>query len=183
MKANHLLNDFSLILALIKTIFISLFLSSEIIVGQISDSAKIADEGHLFDVQRVDENDDSSKTQPFFVTNKKLFFLSDESGYWNLRSCDLSFEQKELKSENVYQIEADCCGPPWVTGKKNFSVINSCEVAISVVELCQWKLHLVNLEQKTEKIIHAQLGSLDDIVSSEQYLFYLASDEKNYPGI
>ncbi len=145
--------------------------------------AKIADEGHLYDVQRVDGNGDSSKTQPFFVTSKKLFFLSDESGYWNLRSCDLSFEQNDLKSENVYQIEADCCGPPWVTVKKNFSVINSCEVAISVVESCQWKLHLVNLEQKTEKIIHAQLGSLDDIVSSEKHLFYLAADEKNYPGI
>ena len=145
--------------------------------------AKIADEGHLYDVQKVDGNGDSSKTQPFFVTSKKLFFLSDESGYWNLRSCDLSFEQNDLKSENVYQIEADCCGPPWVTGKKNFSIINSCEVAISVVESCQWKLHLVNLEQKTEKIIHAQLGSLDDIVSSEKHLFYLAADEKNYPGI
>ena len=145
--------------------------------------AKIADEGHLYDVQKVDGNGDSSKTQPFFVTSKKLFFLSDESGYWNLRSCDLSFEQNDLKSENVYQIEADCCGPPWVTGKKNFSVINSCEVAISVVESCQWKLHLVNLEQKTEKIIHAQLGSLDDIVSSKKHLFYLAADEKNYPGI
>ena len=145
--------------------------------------AKIADEGHLYDVQKVDGNGDSSKTQPFFVTSKKLFFLSDESGYWNLRSCDLSFEQNDLKSENVHQIEADCCGPPWVTGKRNFSVINSCEVAISVVESCQWKLHLVNLEQKTEKIIHAQLGSLDDIVSSEKHLFYLAADEKNYPGI
>ena len=145
--------------------------------------AKIADEGHLYDVQKVDGNGDSSKMQPFFVTSKKLFFLSDESGYWNLRSCDLSFEQNDLKSENVYQIEADCCGPPWVTGKRNFSVINSCEVAISVVESCQWRLHLVNLEQKTEKIIHAQLGSLDDIVSSEKHLFYLAADEKNYPGI
>ena len=145
--------------------------------------AKIADEGHLYDVQKVDGNGDSSKTQPFFVTSKKLFFLSDESGYWNLRSCDLSSEQNDLKSENVYQIEADCCGPPWVTGKKNFAVINSCEVAISVVKSCQWKLHLVNLEQKTEKIIHAQLGSLDDIVSSEKHLFYLAADEKNYPGI
>ena len=49
-----------------------------------------------------------------------------------------------------------------------------------MVESCQWKLHLVNLEQKTEKIIHAQLGSLDDIVSSEKHLFYLAADEKNY---
>ena len=145
--------------------------------------AKIADEGHLYDVQKVDGNGDSSKTQPFFVTSKKLFFLSDESGYWNLRSCDLSSEQNDLKSENVYQIEADCCGPPWVTGKKNFAVVNSCEVAISVVKSCQWKLHLVNLEQKTEKIIHAQLGSLDDIVSSEKHLFYLAADEKNYPGI
>ena len=145
--------------------------------------AKIADEGHLYDVQRVDENSVSSKTQPFFVTSKKLFFLSDESGYWNLRSYDLSSEQNDLQSENIYQIEADCCGPPWVTGKKNFAVINSCEVAISVVESCQWRLHLVNLEQKTEKIIHAQLGSLDDIVSSEKHLFYLAADEKNYPGI
>ena len=145
--------------------------------------AKIADEGHLYDVRRVDENGDSSKTQPFFVTSKKLFFLSDESGYWNLRSCDLSFERNDLKSGNVYQIEADCCGPPWVTGKKNFSVINSCEVAISVVKSCQWKLHLVNFEQKTEKIIHTQLGSLDDIVSCEKHIFYLAADEKNYPGI
>ena len=145
--------------------------------------AKIADEGHLYDVQRVDGNSDSSKTQPCFVTSKKFFFLSDESGYWNLRSYDLSCEQNNLKSENVYPIEADCCGPPWVTGKRNFSVINSCEVAISVVEACQWRLHIVNFEQKTERIIHAQLGSLDDIVSSEKHLFYLAADDKNYAGI
>ena len=44
-KDKHLLIVFLLILALINTIFISLHSSSEIIVGQISDSAKIADEG------------------------------------------------------------------------------------------------------------------------------------------
>ena len=42
---NHLLNDFSLILALINTILIFLFFNSEIIVGQISDSTKITDDG------------------------------------------------------------------------------------------------------------------------------------------
>ena len=145
--------------------------------------AKMADEGHLYDIQRVDGNSDSSKTQPLFVTSKKLFFLSDESGYWNLKSYDLNTERHDLKSENVYQIEADCCGPPWVTGKRNFSLIDSSEVAISVVKACQWKLHVVNFEQKTEKIIHAQLGSLEDIVSSEKHIFYLAADDKNYPGI
>ena len=145
--------------------------------------AKIADDGHLYDVQRVDRNGDSSKTQPVFVTSKKLFFLSDESGYWNLRSYDLSTKQNDLKSENIYQIEADCCGPPWVTGKRNFAVIDSSVVVISVVKSCQWKLHQVNLEQKTEKIIHEHLGSLDDIVSSEKHLFYLAADYKNYASI
>ena len=145
--------------------------------------AKMAEEGHLYDVQRVDGNSNSSKTQPFFITSKKLFFLSDESDYWNLRSYDLSPEQSDVKSESVYQIEADCCGPPWVTGKRNFSVIGSSEVVISVVKACEWNLHLVNFEQKTEKIIHAQLGSLDDIVSSEKNIFYLAADDRNYPGI
>ena len=145
--------------------------------------ARIDKEGKLNDIQRVDKKHGSSKTQPSFAANNQLFFLSDQSGYWNLRKYDLSSKQSEQKSENIYKINADCCGPPWVTGKKNFSVVGPNEVAISVTTSCQWQLHLLNFCQKTEDIIHSQLGALDDIVSSDRDLFYLAADHKNYAGI
>ena len=145
--------------------------------------ARIDEEGKLYDIQKVDEKSESSKTQPSFVANSQLFFLSDQSGYWNLRRCDLSSKKNEQTSENIYQVNADCCGPPWVTGKRNFSVVGPSEVAISVITSCQWKLHVLNFRQKTEKIIHSELGALDDIVSSDRYLFYLAADHKNYADI
>ena len=145
--------------------------------------AKIDNEGKLTDIRNVDEKHESSKTQPSFVADNQLFFLSDHSGYWNLRRYDLSSKQNEQTSQNIYQVDADCCGPPWVTGKRNFCVVGPNEVAISVIISCQWKLHLLNLSQKTETVVHSELGTLEDVVSSERRLFYLAADHKNYAGI
>ena len=145
--------------------------------------SRFDDEGKLHDIQKVDKNCESAKTQPSFAANNQLFFLSDQSGYWNLRKYDLSSKQDEQISENIYQVKADCCGPPWVTGKKNFSEVGPEEVAISVITSCEWELHLLNFCQKTQRIIHSQLGVLDDIVSSDRHLFYLAADHRNYAGI
>ena len=145
--------------------------------------AKIDEKGRVIAIDKVDEDCDSSKTQPFFAANGDLFFLSDKSGYWNLRRCGLDTIGASLRSENIYEVESDCCGPPWVTGKRNFTICGTSEVAVSVVKDCYWEIRVFNYAQKQESVLHSKLGILDDIVSSENGLFYLAADWKNYSGI
>ena len=145
--------------------------------------AKIDENGGVIAINKVDENCDSSKTQPFFAANGDLFFLSDKSGYWNLRRCGIDTIDTNLRSENIYEVEYDCCGPPWVTGKRNFAMCGTSEVAVSVLKDCDWEIRVFNYAQKQERVLHPKLGVLDDIVCSEIGLFYLAGDWKNYPGI
>ena len=96
---------------------------------------------------------------------------------------NLAYVHPNLRSENIYEVEYDCCGPPWVTGKRNFAMCGTSEVAVSVLKDCDWEIRVFNYAQKQERVLHPKLGVLDDIVCSEIGLFYLAGDWKNYPGI
>lgn len=99
-----------------------------------------------------------SVSQPRFLADSSLVYLSDRSGYYNLyRAPDLP----------LYEIDADCGLPDWVFGQSSFAELDGSK-ALVVSYLRDGRSHLVLVEDRGATEIEvgfdhiAQLAPLRD---------------------
>ena len=78
----------------------------------------------LVDVRIVAGGDGVSVAQPQFGPDGTLWFVSDESGYWNLHLDD------EAGPRAVHALDADVAAPQWVLGMSDYAVLDDRRVLI-----------------------------------------------------
>jgi dipeptidyl aminopeptidase/acylaminoacyl peptidase len=81
-------------------------------------------EAGLVDVRTVAGGEGISVSQPQFGVDGTLWFVSDESGYWNLNRDD------EQGTRAVHTLDADIASPQWVLGLSDYAVIRDDAVLI-----------------------------------------------------
>jgi len=146
--------------------------------------AQFAAAGELTKLLEVDAGQASSKVQPSFDSDNNLYFLSDWSDYWNLVTVECENLLADCVSVAVYSIDADCCGPAWETGKRNYALWGESDLLISVVQECLWQLHRVNLLDHSVEVLNDNLGMLEHIHRGrEGKVFFLAAATYDYPSI
>lgn len=146
--------------------------------------AQFSGQGDLVELIQVDAGQASSKVQPSFDADNHLYFLSDWGDYWNLVTVAAAQLRAGCVSTAVYPIAADCCGAAWELGKRNYALLGSTDLLISVLRECRWQLHRVKRTNQHVAIIASNLGLLEHLrVGGEQQLFYLAASSEDYPGV
>jgi acetyl esterase/lipase len=146
--------------------------------------AKFAATGELTQIMEVDSGQASSKVQPSFDSENNLYFLSDWGNYWNLVKVEYENVRVDCTSIAVYSIDADCCGPLWEAGKRNYAIVGKSNVIISVLQECHWLLHRLNLTDNRVEVLGSNLGQLEQIRSSkEDKVIFLAAAPDDYPSI
>lgn len=151
---------------------------TQIRVAQLSTSGELT---HTFE---VDANQASSKAQPSFDATNNLYFLSDWGDYWNLVKVDAAHLQPACASRPVYRIDADCCGAAWEAGKRNYALLGTSDLYISVLRECHWQLHRVNRSTLDVEVLASQLGQLEQIrAAGHDKVYYLAATSDDYPSI
>lgn len=85
--------------------------------------ATVTDAG-LADVRVVAGGEGISVAQPQFGPDGTLWFVSDESGYWNLHRDD------EAGPHPVHALDADVAAPQWVLGMSDYAVVDEGRVLI-----------------------------------------------------
>ena len=81
-------------------------------------------EGGLVDVRTVAGGEGVSVSQPQFGADGTLWFVSDESGYWNLHRDDAQ------GTRPVHSLAADVASPQWVLGMSDYAVLDEATVLI-----------------------------------------------------
>ncbi len=151
---------------------------TEIIVAQFSAT------GALTDVLEVDAGQASAKVQPSFDAANNLYFISDRSNFWNLVIVEHQHLRPMCVSRPLFSTQADCCGPAWEMGKRNYVVLGQSEVIISVVKDCHWQLQRLTVSNQQVEVLEQGLGLLEQIRKSEDdKVFYLAAAPDDYPSI
>ena len=146
--------------------------------------AQFCDKGLLMNVFEVDIENSSSKVQPSFDSSNNLYFISDCSDYWNLRIVDNQNLHSKCVSRSLYGVQADCCGPAWEMGKRNYVMLDETELILSVVQDCHWELQRLNVLTGEMIVLAEGLGLLEQIRKSEDgRIFYLAANHDDYPSI
>jgi len=126
-----------------------------------------------------DEN--TSVFQPSFSPDGTLFYVSDQSGWWNLYS--------ELESENaIIPQQAEYGRPVWVFGLSTYCFVNENLIACSAMTNAQSQITLIHLNKtnpcasKIEKL-NLPYSDFDYLCACNQSLYCVASSGQNYQQI
>jgi dipeptidyl aminopeptidase/acylaminoacyl peptidase len=131
----------------------------------------------------VDEDCKSSKVQPLFDDQGELYFLCDRENFWNLQKCSVNLNTTAANSLSVIKRSGEFCGPPWESGRHNFSFLMKNKVVFSQINKCKWSLCEFDLQKQEVFEIHRDLGSLERIFCVDNAIFYLAATDSDYPSI
>ena len=131
----------------------------------------------------VDEDCKSSKVQPLFDDQGELYFLCDRENFWNLQKCSVNLNTTAANSLSLIKRSGEFCGPPWESGRHNFSFLMKNKVVFSQINKCKWSLCEFDLQKQEVFEIHRNLGSLERIFCVDNAIFYLAATDSDYPSI
>ncbi len=133
---------------------------------------------------QVDEAVAASKLQPRFDAGNHLYFLSDNSGFWNLARVDSANLGPGCSSDPVYPAAADCCGPPWELGNRNYALGENGRIFITLVDRCLWQLHEVAPDGSKIRELERGRGLLDQLrIDDDGVVSYVAAGVDDYPAV
>ncbi len=153
--------------------------------------ARLDQNGGLADCFAVDAANPASKLQPGFNARGDLHFLTDQSGFWNLARVEAeklaAADRDKSTAEPVFPVAADCCGPPWELGNRNYAIGANGDLFLTTVEQCRWTLRRVCAASGRERGAAPQTAgkaALEHLqTDAGGRLVYLAAGFDDYPSV
>jgi len=128
--------------------------------------ADILDDGKIENVKKLSGNKGESVIEPQYSKEGKLYFLNDQTGYWNLYCFFNGTVEKVLEKE------AEFGYPPWVFGIKTYALLDDGSIFATYVDKKEHKLcHIIH--GKIEEI-KCSYSTFDEIVSDGKDLYCIA---------
>ncbi len=144
--------------------------------------ARLNSRGGIEDCFATDSAAPASQLQPRFDREGNLYFLSDRSNFWNLLRVDAEKLKAGCTGEEVYPAPADCCGPPWELGNRNYAIGKNGAIYLTLADRCRWRLLEINNGQTRE--LEAGKGLLEHLgMDSSGGLGYVLAGDDDYPSI
>ncbi len=145
--------------------------------------ARLRPGGGIVECFQVDAESSAAKLQPGFDTAGNLYFLTDRSGYWNLARVAAADLRAGCRGAPVYPVAADCCGPPWQLGDRNYAVGADGGVFITVADQCRWHLREVSSAGEVRELAQ-DLGLLEQLrLDDAGRLSCLSAGDDDYPAV
>jgi len=157
--------------------------------------ARLGQNGELADCFAVDAVNPASKLQPGFDARGDLHFLTDRSGFWNLARVEAeklaAANHRESTAKPLFPVAADCCGPPWELGNRNYAIGANGEIFLTTVEQCRWTLRRVCADSGREREVAPRAAEKSPEKASLEHLqtdasgrlVYLAAGLDDYPAV
>ncbi len=124
----------------------------------------------------------ASQLQPRFDREGNLYFLSDRSNFWNLLRVDAEKLKPGCTGEAMYPVAADCCGPPWELGNRNYAIGENGAIYLTLVDRCRWRLLAIRNGQARE--LEAGMGLLEHLgTDSSGRLCHVSAGDDDYPAV
>ena len=116
-----------------------------------------------------------SVQQPQFSATGELFYISDESGYWNL--------YREKSGQSICPREAEFGGPHWVFGMHHYEFLNSGKIICCYSAKNLDQLALLNPETGELEDLDLPYTSIGNLSLSGNRLLTVASSPTLFPEI
>lgn len=102
--------------------------------------ADIGNDGALRNVRRINEGVDESAIEPQWSPDGQLYFVSDRSGWWNLRRWS-----SDGGVTAVLEREAEFAGPLWQLGQRSYRLLSADEAVVTFSREGFQRIGLLNL--------------------------------------
>jgi len=134
-------------------------------------------DGNITKIERIAGDEDESIFQPLWDPNGDIYYISDQTGWWNI------YRYSDGHSSCVLEMEAEFGLPQWIFGMSTYAVINAGELIASYKDLKG--SHLINIDVASGTIqdIDVPFSEIDQIRASQNLIAFVASSTEQPPAI
>lgn len=121
--------------------------------------AKLAENGELFDRQRVAGGDAVSIFQPAWSPEGVLYFVSDQTGWWNIYKLD----SENGKIRALYPTKAEFGRPQWAFGMTTYGFARDGDIVCTYFAKSEWRLARIAIEDAQLRDIETNFCAFDNL--------------------
>ena len=118
------------------------------------------DDGSSSDFRSVAGGGGVSVMQPAFSPGGRLFYVSDETGWWNL------VRSGGDGPEPVCPMEAEFAAPAWGLGQSSFGFLGEDRLIAACIQDGRWRLGLIDTAMASFKTVHLPYTSISSLCLS-----------------
>ena len=119
--------------------------------------ADVADAGWLLNLRAVAGGEGVSVMQPWFSPDGRLYYVSDDSGWWNLHRLGANGQ------EPVCPMAAEFAVPAWSFGQRTFGFLSSNRVLAAFTQTGRWQLITIDLGSGSSEEINLPYTSISSL--------------------
>lgn len=139
--------------------------------------AKLNSDGKALQLELVAGKAKESIFQPLWSQEGVLYFISDQTGWWNL------YQVKQGGAKPCYPVEAEFGDPQWVFGLSRYAFLKEGEIAAFYTEKGVDTLSLIDPKKKQLTPIDLPFTEYRHLRASGDTLFFIGASPSTLPAL
>ncbi|MBD3420641.1 MAG: prolyl oligopeptidase family serine peptidase [Chitinivibrionales bacterium] len=139
---------------------------TELIVSEIGDG------GEVVSRQCIAGGSDVAVFQPEWSGDGTLYFVSDQTGWWNLYQWDGSAASALCPREAEFGL------PQWVFGMRTYAVVNAVQIVAAYKQEGNWNVGIVDVREKRLRQVNLPLTEIEYVNGSATRIFCIGASPK-----
>lgn len=139
--------------------------------------ADLTEDGSIANEKRIAGGPGESVIQPVWSPDGSLYFLSDQTNWWNIMRWSGD------KTEAVCPLEAEFGSPSWIFGRSDYAFIDETTIIAAYTENGIRKLSAINVQNGTISRVETPFSSFSFIQSNGKELAFIAASPTLFPRI
>ncbi|WNO10340.1 S9 family peptidase [Teredinibacter sp. KSP-S5-2] len=148
--------------------------------------AEINKQGQLLHPKVINSNRRESIFQPQWSPAGDLFFVSDQTDWWNLyffSAKDISSSLERENAQTVYPCEAEFATPQWVFGMSTYAFLDENTLITCFTRDGQWQLGKIHLQNNKLEIIETGLNDISDVSANSGTGAFIGASATSFPSV
>ncbi|WP_211266021.1 S9 family peptidase [Alicyclobacillus ferrooxydans] len=137
-------------------------------------TGKFAADGTLTDLTKVAGVKNESILQPKWAPNGQLYYISDESNWWNIKRIT------DGKLETVVAMDAEFTSPNWAFGQSDYDFIDASTIICDYTQNGKWYLAQIDTQSGALKPVASEYTSFSSIRTDGERVVFLAGSPTSF---
>lgn len=135
------------------------------------------DDGALIETKRIAGGDAESVFQPQWSPTAELYFVSDDSGWWNL------YRWRASRREPITEMEAEFGLPQWVFGMSTYGFVSPRQIVSAFNEQGLWQLAIIDTTTRQLTRIDTPYSDIGGVRAAAGHALFIAGSASESASI
>jgi dipeptidyl aminopeptidase/acylaminoacyl peptidase len=139
--------------------------------------ADVTADGAIENARYIAGGLDESVTQPEWSPNGILYFVSDQSGWWNI------WRSNEDGVEPVLETDAEFGRPLWVFGMSSYGFSRAGEIICAYTRQGAWQLGRLNVQTRALQVIEVPFTDISYLRINDSHIAFLGGSATQFSSV